>query len=359
MLSPGATIGILGGGQLGRMIAIAAAGYGLKCCVYAPDKDSPAFEVADSHILAPWDDEAALAELCRRVDVVTYEFENVPAATAAFLAARKPLAPGLTALETAQDRLTEKNFITGLGIGVAPFAAVASLTELEAALDQIGRPAILKTRRFGYDGKGQVRINPGDSAAAAFAAIGQAPAVLEGFVPFTKEVSVICARSASGEFAAFDVCENVHKHHILHVTTVPSSLTPALERKAIDAARQIAVALDYIGVLTVEMFVLADGETLLVNETAPRVHNSGHWTIEGAHTSQFQQQIRAVCGWPLGDARRLGRATMTNLTGDDIDAWRAILAEPGASLHLYGKTEARAGRKMGHVTRITPETPAP
>lgn len=356
MLSPGATIGILGGGQLGRMIAIAAAGYGLKCCVYAPEAASPAFEVADSYIQASWDDEAALADLCSRVHIITYEFENIPADTAAFLAARKPLAPGLKALETSQDRLAEKNFLTGLGISVAPFVAIHSVADLDAALNQLGRPAILKTRRFGYDGKGQVRINPGASAAAAFAAIGQAPAVLEGFVPFTGEVSVICARSASGEFAAFDVCENVHKHHILDVTTVPSSLAPALEHKAIATARQIAVALDYVGVLTVEMFVLADSETLLVNEIAPRVHNSGHWTIEGAHTSQFQQQIRAVCGWPLGDARRIGRATMTNLIGDDIDAWPQILAEPGASLHLYGKVEARPGRKMGHVTRITPET---
>lgn len=355
MLRPGATIGILGGGQLGRMMAIAAAGYGLKCCIYCPDAGSPAFEVADSHIEAAWDDEAALARFCAQVDVITYEFENIPAQTAAFIAARKPLAPGLKALETSQDRLAEKSFVASLGVGTAPFAAVDSVADLEAALTRLGRPAILKTRRFGYDGKGQVRINDGDDAAAAFDAIGRAPAILEGFVPFAKEVSVVSARTATGDFAAFDVCENVHKRHILDVTTVPSSLSPALAGRAIAAARQIADALDYVGVLTVEMFVLADGETLLVNETAPRVHNSGHWTIEGARTSQFQQHVRAVCGWPLGDVSRYGRATMTNLIGDDIDAWQAILAEPGASLHLYGKAEARAGRKMGHVTRVTPE----
>lgn len=355
MLQPGATIGILGGGQLGRMMAIAAAGYGLKACVYCPDAGSPAFEVAASHIQATWDDEAALADFCARVDVITYEFENIPAATVAFLMARKPMAPGLKALETSQDRLTEKTFVASLGVGVAPFAQVDSVADLESALRRLGRPAILKTRRFGYDGKGQVRINDGDSAAAAFAAIGGAPAILEGFVPFEREISVIAARGAAGEFAAFDVCENVHRHHILDVTSVPASISGTVQEKAIAAARAIADALDYVGVLTVEMFVLADGETLLVNETAPRVHNSGHWTIEGARTSQFQQHVRAVCGWPLGDTTRLGRATMTNLIGDDIDAWRTILAEPGASLHLYGKAEARAGRKMGHVTRILPE----
>ncbi len=355
MLQPGATIGILGGGQLGRMMAIAAAGYGLKTCVYCPDAGSPAFEVAASHIQAAWDNEAALADFCARVDVITYEFENIPAATVAFLMARKPMAPGLKALETSQDRLAEKTFIAGLGVGVAPFARVDSVADLEAALERLGRPAILKTRRFGYDGKGQARINDGDSAAAAFAAIGEAPAILEGFVPFEREISVISARSAAGEFAAFDVCENVHRHHILDVTTVPAAIPAQLGEKAVAAARAIADALDYVGVLTVEMFVLADGATLLVNETAPRVHNSGHWTIEGARTSQFQQHVRAVCGWPLGDTSRLGRATMTNLIGDDIDAWRAILAEPGASLHLYGKAEARPGRKMGHVTRILPE----
>lgn len=301
------------------------------------------------------DDETALAEFCARVDAVTYEFENIPAETAAFIAARRPLLPGLKALQTSQDRLAEKTFIASLGIGAAPFAAVGSVAGLEAALAKIGRPAILKTRRFGYDGKGQVRLDEGDSAAAAFDAIGRAPAILEGFVPFAKEVSVICARSVSGAFSAFDVCENVHRNHILDVTTVPAGLAPQTAANAVEAARRIAEALDYAGVLTVEMFVLADGKTLLVNETAPRVHNSGHWTIEGARTSQFQQHIRAICGWPLGDAGRYGRATMTNLIGDDIDAWREILAEPGACLHLYGKAEARSGRKMGHVTRITPE----
>lgn len=355
MLRPGACIGILGGGQLGRMLAVAAAGYGLKCCIYCPDAGSPAFDVAAGFIQAPWDDETALARFCERVDVVTYEFENIPAETAAFIAARRPLLPGLKALETSQDRLAEKTFVASLGVGTAPFAAVSSAAELEAALAQIGRPAILKTRRFGYDGKGQTRIDAGDSAGAAFDAIGRQPAILEGFVPFAKEVSVVCARGADGGFVAFDVCENVHRNHILDVTTVPASIAPRTAAKAVEAARRIAQALDYVGVLTVEMFVLADGETLLVNETAPRVHNSGHWTIEGARTSQFQQHVRAICGWPLGDAGRYGRATMTNLIGDDIDAWREILAEPGACLHLYGKAEARKGRKMGHVTRIFPE----
>ncbi|GGC64091.1 5-(carboxyamino)imidazole ribonucleotide synthase [Chelatococcus reniformis] len=354
MLAPGASIGILGGGQLGRMLSIAAARYGLKTHVFCPDDGSPAFDVAHAHTVAAYEDEVALAAFAESVDVITYEFENVPAATAAFLAGRRPLRPGLTALSTAQDRLVEKSFVAQLGIGTAPFAAVDSVADLEAALTRLGRPAVLKTRRMGYDGKGQAKIGVDDDAAAAFAAIGCAPAILEGFVSFAQEISVIAAFGDGGTFAAFDVCENTHRDHILDVTRAPATIAPATRDAAMAAVRAIGDALGYVGVLTVELFVLADGATLLVNELAPRVHNSGHWTIEGAVTSQFAQHVRAIAGWPLGDAASLGQATMTNLVGDDIDGWLELLREPGVHLHLYGKGKARPGRKMGHVTRVTP-----
>ncbi len=358
MLQPGATIGILGGGQLGRMIALAAARYGLKTYVYAPDDDSPAFDVATRHTQAHYGDQAALSRFVAGVDVVTYEFENVPAETAAFLELRRPLRPGARALTITQDRLSEKSFVAGLGIATAPFQAVSSETSLEEALAAIGRPAVLKTRRFGYDGKGQVIIGPDADPRGALAAIGHAPAILEGYVAFSREVSVVAARTIEGGFAAYDVCENSHRDHILDVTRVPAKLSDIGAAKALDAARRIADALDYVGVLAVEMFVVGpEGEPdILVNEIAPRVHNSGHWSIDGAVTSQFEQHVRAICGWPLGDASRLGRIEMTNLIGDDAGRWRAIVAEPAAHLHLYGKGKARPGRKMGHVTRVFPET---
>jgi 5-(carboxyamino)imidazole ribonucleotide synthase len=357
MLQPGATIGILGGGQLGRMIALAAARYGLKTHVYAPDDDSPAFDVATRHTLARYGDQAALSRFVAGVDVVTYEFENVPAETASFLELRRPLRPGARALTITQDRLTEKSFVAGLGIATAPFHAVSSEASLEAALNVIGRPAVLKTRRFGYDGKGQVLIGSNVDPRDALASIGRAPAILEGYVNFSREVSVVAARTMDGGFAAYDVCENSHRDHILDVTRVPARLTDRAATKALDAARRIAEALDYVGVLAVEMFVIGPDvdPDVLVNEIAPRVHNSGHWSIEGAATSQFEQHVRAISGWPLGDPSRLGRIEMMNLIGDDVGRWHTIAAEPGAHLHLYGKGKARPGRKMGHVTRIFPE----
>jgi len=341
------------------MIAIAAAQLGLKVHVYAPDAESPAFEVAAAHTIAAYEDEAALMRFARSVQAVTYEFENVPGRTAEILAAHAPLAPNARALTTTQDRLTEKTFLAGLGVATAPFAAVSSGAELQEALDRIGQPAVLKTRRFGYDGKGQVMIRAGTDAAAAFEELGGVPCVLEGFVPFEREVSVVAARNADGAFAAYDLCANEHKAHILDTTRVPALVSAETERQAVAMAETIAQALDYVGVLAVEMFLVRDNgsEDLVVNEIAPRVHNSGHWTIEGALTSQFEQHVRAVAGWPLGSAARVGRVEMRNLIGDDVDAWASLLAEPGAHLHLYGKPVSRPGRKMGHVTRLFLDPP--
>jgi 5-(carboxyamino)imidazole ribonucleotide synthase len=357
MIRPGCTIGILGGGQLGRMMAMAAAQLGLKAHIYAPEENSPAFDVAAEITIAPYEDEAALVRFARAVDVVTYEFENVPSETAATLSAHTLLAPNAKALAVSQDRFLEKSFISGLGIPVAPFATFTGEAELTEAVGRLGRPAVLKTRRFGYDGKGQVMIRPETDLTAAWSEIGRAPSIVEGFVPFEREVSVVAARTASGAFAAYDLCANEHKHHILDVTRVPAGVADATEAEAIRIARTIADALDYVGVLAVELFLVTEGgqERLVVNEIAPRVHNSGHWTLGGAVTSQFEQHVRAVCGWPLGATSRLGRVEMRNLIGHDVDEWERILAEPGAYLHLYGKSEARAGRKMGHVTRVFPE----
>ncbi|KAB1078738.1 5-(carboxyamino)imidazole ribonucleotide synthase [Methylobacterium soli] len=361
LIEPGSTLGIVGGGQLGRMIALAAADYGLKVHVFAPDADSPAFDVAGATTRAAYDDAEALARFAEAVDVVTYEFENIPRETAEILAARAPLHPSASALAVTQDRLTEKSFINGLGIPTAPFRAIDSGDDFDRALEAIGRPSVLKTRRFGYDGKGQrmIRAEGAIERSAIMAEFGGAPLILEGFVPFEREVSVVAARSADGSFAAFDLCENEHRDHILAVTRVPATgISPETAASAIAIARRIADALDYVGVLAVEMFLVREGESerVVVNEIAPRVHNSGHWTIEGALTSQFAQHVRAVCGWPLGDAARTGgmRVEMHNLIGDEAEGWREILARPGAHLHLYGKGEFRPGRKMGHVTRLIP-----
>ncbi len=354
MLNPGDTIGILGGGQLGRMIALAAANLGLKARILCPESESPAFQVVEEHICAAYDDEEALARFADGIAVATYEFENVPLKTAEFLAARVPLAPGARALAISQDRLAEKSFVRELGIETAPFAQVDDLEALAAAVATIGLPAVLKTRRFGYDGKGQVTIHPGDDLAAAWVSIGQQPAILEGFVAFKREVSVVAARRADDAFISYDLTQNVHRNHILHTSTVPAEVTGSTGNSARAIARAIASALDYVGVLAVELFVVGGGEDerLVVNEIAPRVHNSGHWTQNGAVTSQFEQHVRAIAGWPLGDATRHGRSEMTNLIGDDVHEWRQLLAEPGTYLHLYGKMEARAGRKMGHVNRV-------
>ena len=355
ILQPSDTVGILGGGQLARMLALAAADFGLKTHIYAPRGDNPAFHVSAAHTEGAYEDAAALAGFARAVSVVTYEFENVPAATVAAIEPHCPVRPNGRALAVTQDRLHEKSFLRDLGLPTAPFAAVDSAEDMERAVAALGRPSILKTRRLGYDGKGQVVLRDGVDAASAFGELGR-PSILEGFVPFRREVSVVAARGLDGAFRAFDLCENRHRDGILDMTTVPAQVIPDTEAAAIAMAQRIATALDYVGVLAVEMFVVPDaqgGETLVVNEIAPRVHNSGHWTSDGAVTSQFHQHVRAVCGWPLGETARFGTVHMQNLIGDDADGWATRLAEPGACLHLYGKAEARPGRKMGHVTTVT------
>ena len=348
-LPTGATIGILGGGQLGRMLALAAARLGLRCHIYEPGADCPAAQVADRTTCAPYDDTSALAAFAASVDVVTYEFENVPTAALDAIEAVVPIRPGRRALATSQDRLDEKTFLQDCGLKTAPFATVDDAASLAAALDAIGTPSILKTRRLGYDGKGQARISAGDDADAALAAMNGAPAILEGFVDFTREVSVIAARSPSGQVAAFDPGENVHRDGILRTTTVPATLSAAQKTDAVLLAGKILNALDYVGVIGVELFVHSDG--LIVNEFAPRVHNSGHWTQNGCVIDQFEQHIRAVAGWPLGDGSRHSDVVMENLIGDDMDRV-AGLAHAGVGLHLYGKAETRTGRKMGHVNRV-------
>ena len=350
---PGGTIGIIGGGQLGRMLALAAARLGLKALIYNDAPNAPAFQVTPLQLAAPYDDRATLSGLANVCDVVTFEFENLPADAIAFLADQVPVRPGAAALATTQDRFTEKSFVAGLGLKTAPFFAVATPDEARAALEKLNGRAIIKTRRFGYDGKGQAKVANAEEAVRAMASFNGAPCILEGFVDFAFEASVVAARGADGSFAAYDPPENVHEHHILRRSTVPSRLTAAqaLEAKAI--ARKIADALDYVGVLAVELFVAADG-SLLVNEIAPRVHNTGHWTLEACACSQFEQHIRAVAGWPLGDPTRHADAVMENVIGEEAHAWES-LARSGA-LHLYGKKDAMPGRKMGHVTRLTPKS---
>lgn len=351
-LRPGSTVGILGGGQLGRMLAIAAAEFGLKCHVYCPDPDSPAFDVAARHTVAGYDDIAALQAFARDIDVATYEFENVPVESVRAIAANCPVYPDENALAVSQDRLAEKRFINELGIGTAAFAAVDGPADIPAALVEVGAPAILKTRRFGYDGKGQTRIETASSADEAWRTIGAAPAILEGFVPFDAEISVIAARGQDGDLAVFDPALNVHTNHILDTSTVPSGLDPAVEGDAISIARKILDGLDYVGVMGVEMFVESTGSgpsTIRVNEIAPRVHNSGHWTQDACVAGQFEQHIRAICGWPLGSCDRLVDVRMKNLIGHEVEAWPDHAADPRARLHLYGKMETRDGRKMGHV----------
>jgi 5-(carboxyamino)imidazole ribonucleotide synthase len=355
-LAPGATIGILGGGQLGRMIALAAADFGLRTIVYEPEISGPAAQVSGQHMAGAYDDEVRLSAFAARTDVVTYEFENVPAETVAFLARLKPVRPGGRLLAVAQDRLAEKSFFAERGIATAPFARVDGVADLRSALARIGPTGILKTRRFGYDGKGQARVAAGGDLKAAWQAIGEAPAILEGLVAFEREVSVVAARGLDGAFAAFDLAENEHRDHILARTTLPAAIRPATAKAAVEIARRTAQALDVVGVFAVELFVCRHGrgETLLVNEIAPRVHNTGHWTIEGARTSQFHQHVRAICGWPLGPTGMTARRIeMENLIGADVERWAAILREPNAHLHLYGKEVAAKGRKMGHVTRLT------
>ena len=349
-LPPGSTIGIVGGGQLGRMMAMAAARLGYRCHIYDPHARPCAAEVAGEFTRAAFDDEAALGAFAARCDVVTYEFENLPVAALASLGDK--LRPSPRSLAVAQDRAAEKQFIERSGARVAPWRTVDGEDDIRAALDALGAPVVLKTRRLGYDGKGQAWVHDAGEAVAAWAAIGMQPAVAEARVAFDAEFSVILGRTATGETRAFPSVRNHHEDGILRRSSVPAGAPIDQHRdNAVVAATAIADALDHVGVLTVEFFACGDGA--IVNEIAPRVHNSGHWTIEGARTSQFEQHLRAICDLPLGDPSLIAAgASMDNLIGRDVERWTNLLAEPGAALHLYGKGEARPGRKMGHVTRV-------
>ena len=361
-LMPGGIIGILGGGQLGRMLAKAAARLGFKTYIYAPDAAPPAADVSAARYVASYTDETSLAHFAERVDVITYEFENVPAETVEILARLgATVRPGAKALEKAQDRLVEKQFLQEIGAATAAFHGVNNIHDLEDGLKRVGRPAILKTRRLGYDGKGQTRLTdkdkdlPGAFEKAiefAWAEVGAAPSILEAFVPFEREISIIAARSVDGNVAMYQPAENVHRNGILKTSTLPANISAKTEQTAREITTALMNALDYIGVAGVEFFVLKDG-SLIVNEFAPRVHNSGHWTQDACAICQFEQHIRAVAGWPLGTPTRHSNVVMENLIGDEANAWHDIAKQENAALHLYGKSEARAGRKMGHVNRLS------
>lgn len=353
MIEPGGTIGILGGGQLGRMTALAAAALGYRCHIYCPETDSPAKRVTALATTADYGDRAALRKFAAAVDVVTFEFENVPAEGVEILAALKPVRPGPDALRIAQDRLKEKDFLRSIDVATARYREVASEKSLREALREIGPEAVLKTVRLGYDGKGQVMIRANTDLAAAWSQMGAGLGILESFVDFACEISVIVARGMDGACAAYVPVENQHSHHILDTTIAPARVAPEIAMRAEAIARHVAEKLDLVGLLAVEMFVTAGGE-VLVNEIAPRPHNSGHWTIDACITSQFEQFVRAICGLPLGSPERHSNAVMKNLIGDDVAKWREALNEPAAKLHLYDKDAPRPGRKMGHVTRLLP-----
>ncbi len=350
-LAPNASIGIVGGGQLGRMLALAAAELGFRTHIYCPEEDCPAARVASAFTAAAYDDFAALSAFAATVDVVTYEFENIPVETVTHLATAKNVFPSAKPLQVAQDRWVEKSFMREHGLETADFFDITDLSELEAALAQTGGSGILKTRRFGYDGKGQWRLDQNSDLPAVLTALDAQPAILEALVPFEREVSVLVARAQDGTSACYEVIENVHKNHILHTSTLPAALPASMQAKATVMAEKLADALGYVGVLAIECFVV--GDALLINEIAPRVHNSGHLTQDACHCGQFEQHIRAIAGWPLGDASAHSHAVMTNLLGDDVNDWQKLAAEKATYVHLYGKAEARAGRKMGHVTKLT------
>ena len=359
MIAPGGTIGILGGGQLGRMLAIAAAPLGYRCHIFSPEPEGPAAQVSAAETVAAYDDRTALDTFGAAVDVVTVEFENVPASALERLASRVPVRPGARSLQVAQNRISEKDFVRGLGLETTPYAPIEEDADADAADPLIGRPAVLKTQTLGYDGKGQVVLAAGDDLRDAwYGTLDGRPAILEALVAIEREVSVVVARAPDGRVASFDPVENRHVNGILDLTLAPADVSPALAAAARAGAERIAQALDHVGVLCVELFV-TEGGGLLVNEFAPRVHNSGHWTIEGCETSQFAQHIRAVCGLPLGSTARRANAAMKNLIGADVEHWRTLAADPAAHLHLYGKDEARAGRKMGHVTWLAPLDASP
>ncbi len=353
-LPPNATIGLVGGGQLGRMSALAAARLGYRCHILTREADSPAAQVAAGVTLSDYADPASLRAFAAAVDVISFEFENVSAAGLELLAALRPVRPAPAVLRISQDRVAEKRFLNQAGIATAPWEAVDSLEGLHAAAARIGLPAVLKTTRYGYDGKGQARPRRSEDLAAAFAALAPKPLILEGFVDFACEVSVIVARGADGAVVAFDTVENRHRDGILDLTLAPARVPDSVAAAAQDIARKVAVALDLVGVLAVEMFVDRDGR-VLVNEIAPRPHNSGHWTIDACPASQFELHIRAIAGLPLPPASRHADAAMQNLVGPEgLARWPAVLAAPGLIPHLYGKTEASPGRKMGHVTTLFP-----
>lgn len=350
-LPQGAIIGILGGGQLGRMLSVAAARLGFRTHIFEPGTNPPAGHVADHVTTAAYEDEAALRAFGEAVDVITYEFENVPTSALDLLGALAPIHPGREALRISQDRITEKDFLNGLGLSVAPYAAVDDATSMQAAIEQVGLPSILKTRRFGYDGKGQARLMSAADADKVLADMAGAPSVLEGFIDFSCEISVIAARSPSGEVACYDPGENVHEGGILRKTTVPANVKSALRMDAVLLAARILNELDYVGVMGVELFVTPAG--LVVNEIAPRVHNSGHWTQNGCTVDQFEQHIRAIAGWPLGNGQRHSDVVMENLIGDDMDRVPTLATQAETALHLYGKADVKVGRKMGHVNIVT------
>jgi 5-(carboxyamino)imidazole ribonucleotide synthase len=353
-LPPNATIGILGGGQLGRMSALAAAELGYRCHIYAPGEGEPGMQVAAARTVAAYDDEAALAAFAAAVDVVTFEFENVPARTLEILSRHVPCRPGAKALAVCQDRLQEKAFFAQAGVPVAPWAAVTTESELREAVGRIGLPAVLKTTRLGYDGRGQAVLRQISDLAPAWKRLSPKPLILEAFVPFTQELSAIAARGLDGATAVYDAVENRHSHHILDLSFAPARVPPAVAEAARGHAARVAAALELVGVLAVELFLLDDGR-LLGNEIAPRPHNSGHWTQDACQSSQFHQHIRAVAGLPLGGTARHADCIMRNLIGPEgMARLPGFLADSEVSVHLYGKAEARAGRKMGHANRLFP-----
>ena len=359
-LSPGDTIGILGGGQLGRMLAMAAARLGLRCHIYCDDPNAPAFAVAEAASAADYTDQSALTDFSRNVDVATFEFENVPTEALLAIAKHTQVHPSPDVLAVSQDRLAEKDFLTKNGIAVAPYHAVDSSDDLNIAIEVVGLPAILKTRRFGYDGKGQLKIFERTQVSEAAELIENNPALLEAHIDFLREVSVVLARDLDGNMRTYDLCENLHQDQILRKTLVPAATAQQIHQSAIEIAQTIAQQLQFVGVLCVEFFECADdrGGHLLVNELAPRVHNSGHWTLDACLVSQFENHIRAIAGWPLGTTERHSNVEMTNLIGDDAYDWNDWLAKDTA-FHLYGKPEVRAGRKMGHVTKLFPKKAGP
>lgn len=358
-LTPGSTIGILGGGQLGRMLALAAAQLGLQCHIFAPGSASPAFDVATYKTVADYADSDALKIFAQHVDVVTFEFENVPKSSLLKIAEYGKLTfPCVSALNIIQDRLLEKQYISGMGIPVAPFCNIETFEDLLQGVADIGVPAMLKTRRFGYDGKGQVKIDNQSTLAEAYGHTDQQPRILEAFVEYEKELSIIAVRGLDGSYKSYDTTENSHSQQILRQSHVPANISLNIKEQAIDITKKIAENMNYVGVIAVEFFYL--GETaqqpLLVNEIAPRVHNSGHWTLDACLISQFENHIRAIAGWPLADTSRHSDAQMTNLIGEDVLDWTNIVEKENTKIHLYRKEKVKHGRKMGHVTQIFPKT---